>query len=158
MARRREPQLTPQLSQQIVAAIRAGGYPHVAAQAWGVSPAVLEKWRRRGSGAAGREPWRSFLKAMAEAHAQARLKAEVAMLQDQPRIWLEHGPGRERRGQPGWSAAVRAATAAQTDAAALLHEEVREVVRIVLNALAAHPDLRQRLADELAARGADPEA
>ena len=40
--------LTPELQGRIVAFVRAGGYPHVAAEAAGVPRHVFERWLKRG--------------------------------------------------------------------------------------------------------------
>ena len=89
--------LTPELQERIVAALRAGGFPEVAAQAWGVSPRTFRRWMRRGE-VQEIEPYRSFAAAVREAIAQARLRAEMDIFEELgPRIWLQHGPGRETR-------------------------------------------------------------
>ena len=98
--------LTPDLQERIVAALRAGGFPEVAAKAWGVSPRTYRRWMRRGE-VQGIEPYRSFAAAVREAIAQARLRAEMDIFENQPRIWLQHGPGRESDASPGWSTAVK---------------------------------------------------
>ena len=36
------------IEERIVASLRAGGFPEVAAQAWGVSPGTFRRWLRRG--------------------------------------------------------------------------------------------------------------
>src|SRR5262245_4634439 len=110
MSRKRY-RLTPALMQQILSGIRAGGYPHVVAQAWGVPPAVFEGWLRKGDGPNGRKPYVAFAAEVRQAHAQARLRAENEVFSDKVQVWLEHGPGRERSGQPGWSAAVKGPSA-----------------------------------------------
>ena len=40
--------LTPALQEKIVAYIRAGGFPHVAAEAAGLPRRVFERWLERG--------------------------------------------------------------------------------------------------------------
>ena len=72
--------LTPALRSQIVAGIRAGGYPHVAAEAWGVPKETFDDWLKRGVAADAREPYRSFAKEVRQAQAQARLRAEMAIV------------------------------------------------------------------------------
>src|SRR5437762_13230908 len=90
--------LTPQLRSQIVAGVRAGGYPHVAAEAWGVPRAIFDLWLERGQAKDGREPYASFARDVQTAYAQARLRAELAVFEDDPKVWLAHGPGRESDG------------------------------------------------------------
>jgi hypothetical protein len=96
-------QLTPALQQQILAGIRAGAYPHVAAEARGISRRDFRRWLRRGSGRNAREPFAGFAVEVRSAAAQARLRAEITVLEENARIWLEHGPGREFPGNPGWT-------------------------------------------------------
>jgi hypothetical protein len=99
--------LTPALQERIVASLRAGGFPEIAAQAWGVEPRTFRRWMRRGD--RGIEPYQGFAAAVREAEAQARLRAEMDIFENQPRIWLEHGPGRETETSPGWTTAVKPA-------------------------------------------------
>ncbi|MCI0680684.1 MAG: hypothetical protein L0Y71_01155 [Gemmataceae bacterium] len=102
--------LTATLHRKIVSAIRAGGFPHISAQAFGVAVALLDEWLRRGDDRGGR--FRAFARELRDACAQARLKAEIAVFNDDPPRWLEHGLGRDRPGNPGWAAAVRPLTLA----------------------------------------------
>lgn len=99
--------LTPTLQERIVASLRAGGFPQISAQAWGVSPRTYRRWMRRGEGRDPIEPYRSFAAAVREATAQARLRAEMDIFENQPRIWLQHGPGRETDASTGWTTAVK---------------------------------------------------
>jgi hypothetical protein len=101
--------LTPLLRSQIVAGIRSGGFVQVAAEAWGVSKDVLDDWLRRGTGKGARAPYAAFAGDVRMAQAQARLRAELLVFQDEPKVWLEHGPGRETPDRPGWTAAARPA-------------------------------------------------
>ena len=93
--------LTPQLRSQIVAAIRSGGYPHVAAEAFGVAKEIFDDWFKRGHENGAREPYLTFGREVSEAIAQARLRAEMSVFKDDPKVWLEHGPGRETPTLPG---------------------------------------------------------
>lgn len=104
-----EPKLSAELARGILAGIRAGGFPHVAAAAYGVDLALWERWLRRGRRRHAREPYRSFVRKVEEAQAQARLRAEIAVLEKDTRGWLKHGPGRDLPGRPGWAALVRPA-------------------------------------------------
>jgi hypothetical protein len=102
-----EPALTPELLRSIVAAIRAGGFPHVASAANQVHAALFERWLRLGRRKHAAEPYRGFVCEVDAAQAQARLRAEVAVQEKDPRTWLKHGPGRDLPGKPGWSALAR---------------------------------------------------
>src|SRR5580698_9687677 len=99
--------LTPQLSKDIASSIRAGGYPHVAGEAWGVPKDVFDDWLKRGNQKNAWEPYRTFAIEVRQAFAQARLRAEAASYEKDPKLWLVHGPGRETEEQPGWSVPVK---------------------------------------------------
>jgi transposase-like protein len=153
MPGRKHIHLTPELHQQIVAAIRAGGYPHVAAQAFGVPPKLLDKWMQRGMAKQARDPWRTFAQEARLAHAQARLKAEVDVLREAPRYWLEHGPARDRADAPGWSSATAPAPASVEPPNVLLDPVFLEAVHDLLDALSPQPDLRRDAAQRLLSKG-----
>jgi hypothetical protein len=104
-----EPTLTDELTRGILAAIRAGAFPQVAAAAHGIGAALWERWLRRGRRCSGPEPFRRFGRQVEEAQAHARLRAEMDLLEKDARTWLKHGPGRDLPGKPGWAALVRAA-------------------------------------------------
>src|SRR6516164_9462118 len=99
---RTPPRPTPDLEQVVAAYIRAGGFPHVAAEAAGVPRAVFEGWLRRAQAARPGAAYRRFADAVRLAQAQARLGAEIAALKDKPLDWLKAGPGKERPDAPGW--------------------------------------------------------
>ncbi len=94
--------LTPETHRSIVAAIRAGSFDWVAAQANGVDKNTFMAWMRRGE-REGKEPFQSFRNDVLAARAQARLSAEIEVRRDQPFNWLRYGPGREREDAPGWT-------------------------------------------------------
>ena len=141
--------LTPTLHQQIMAAIRAGGFPHIAAQAFGVSPAELEQWLRRGEQQSeqqrGGKRFRAFAKELREAFAQARLKAEVHVFNEDPPRWLEHGPGRDRAGDSGWSSAVKALISLESERSALDDPGFLDLMGAMVNELSAFPDAQTRV-------------
>lgn len=150
--------LTPQLRQQIIASIRSGGYPHVSAEAWGVPRDVFEQWLRRGGDLKAREPYLSFTHEVRAAQAQARLRAELAVFEHDPKVWLEHGPGREGADNPGWSVSVKPAESAPQTRNALLDPELLRLFRVVRQVLVPYPDARARVAQALADLGLDPAA
>jgi hypothetical protein len=94
--------LTPECHRAIVAAIRAGAYDWVAAQANGIDPDTFRSWIRRGD-REREEPFHSFVTDVRTARAQARLSAEIEVRKDEPFNWLRFGPGRERPGEDGWT-------------------------------------------------------
>jgi len=147
----KQPRLTLELHRQIAAAIRAGGFPHISAQAFGVPAPVWDVWLRRGTARGAREPTRSLVQDVHQAHAQARLRAEINVHAEAPRIWLQHGPGRDRADCPGWAGAVEAMPAAE-EQNALLQSAALEVIHIVQEVLDEFPEPRTRfkqLADEI---------
>lgn len=100
----RKTRLTPDASQRICAAIRAGAFDWVAAEANGVSRRSFYDWLAWGE--KGREPYSQFSRDVAEARAQARLAAEIEVRRGNPLQWLRLGPGRDRKGAPGWTEQV----------------------------------------------------
>src|ERR1035437_5421827 len=94
--------LTPERHKSIVAAIRAGTYDWIAAEANGIDRETFRLWMRTGI-RSKREPYLSFVCDVRAAKAQARLSAEIDVRKEQPFNWLRFGPGREREGEPGWT-------------------------------------------------------
>jgi hypothetical protein len=135
------PPPTSDQQRQIVAYIRAGGFPHVAAAAVGASGRTVRRWLRR------RDPaCRAFAVAVRAAAAQARLRAELALLDAKPLDWLRYGPGKETAGRPGWTSAVRAAARGTAGAVnALDAPEFRAFVAELSRLLADRPDVRDPL-------------
>lgn len=97
----RRTKLTPETSKLIVSAIRAGAFDWVAAEASGIDRATFYRWIRHGE--AGRTPYRQFCADVMEAHAQARVAAEIEVRKGNPLAWLRLGPGRDRTGAAGWT-------------------------------------------------------
>jgi hypothetical protein len=136
-----EPTLTAELARGILAGIRAGGFPHVAAAAYGVDLALWERWLRRGRSRHAREPYRTFVRKVEEAQAQARLRAEIAVLEKDTRGWLKHGPGRDLPGRPGWAALVRPAPPPPKQAVNwLASPEFARSAALLQGALALYPE------------------
>jgi hypothetical protein len=131
----------------ILSYVRAGGFPLVAAEAAGVARRDFLEWMRRGRQPRGGKQYREFSLAVAQAHAQARLKAEVAVFQNRPLDWLKCGPGRDAPGAPGWAAAVKAAPPEQDESARLTldHPFVAEVVERLMTELEPFPEARLHL-------------
>lgn len=125
---------TPRQQQGICALVRQGVFPHVAAAAYGVSRRVFREWLRQ-------HP--DFAAAVREAAGQARATAEMKVRKDGPLNWLKYGPGRERRGRPGWSASGRARADARPAASEPLQwEAVQKVITVLLEALAPYAEAR----------------
>lgn len=133
-------ELTPELERSILAAIRAGGFPHVAAAAFGVPSRLFKKWLRRGVRHKN-SVYASFARNVCQAQATARLAAEMKTHDKDPRLWLRSGPGRETPEAVGWTTFVR--------------PRVRPLRRLNLF---ASPDFLQLLASLRAALATHPEA
>jgi hypothetical protein len=104
---------------RILAGIRSGGFPHVAAEAFGLAGPDYERFLQGAEHPAASESVRSFAREAREAHAQARLRAEIAVFEDDPKVWLEHGPGRETPHRAGWAGAVKPCAAVGLESNAL---------------------------------------
>jgi hypothetical protein len=142
--------LTPALEEQILGYIRAGGYPHVAAEAAGVSQDRFADWLERGRQPNAREPYRSFARHVSQAAAQARLKAEIEARDKDPRFWLRYGPGRETPDSPGWTGQVKpTAGAARGTADVLTSPEWGQAWFVILSALESFPEARAAAAEAM---------
>ncbi len=129
----------------IVAYVRAGGYPHVAAEAAGVPQELFEEWLRKGE--AGRPlKYKQFVEALRQAEAQARLAAEAKALKEKPMDWLKAGPGKETAARPGWSALAKPHAGAVKETPLLLRPDVQTFLRALLTALEPHPEARAAVA------------
>ncbi len=133
--------LTAEVQHQILASIRAGGYAHVAAQAWGVLADVWQRWLDSGRRPGAREPYRGLYRLVQQAKAQARLKAEMAVLTKDPRFWLKNGPGKDPIDAPGWGASARL-----PPPEGLTAEEVSKFMDTLREALAPFPAALDALA------------
>jgi hypothetical protein len=133
----------------ILASIRAGGYPHVAAQAYGLSAERFLHWLRRARQAPRKI--RRFAARVQEAAARARLKAEMAVYDSDPRYWLRHGPGKETQHAPGWSALAKPVFDASSAGAGelLASPEFQAVLARLMGALDNFPDARAAVAQAL---------
>jgi hypothetical protein len=143
--------LTPELEQQILSGIRVGGYPHVAAEAYGVPRALFEKWMRHGE-KHRTQPYRRFWRKVCQAQAQARLKAEMDARAKDARFWLHYGPGKETADTPGWSATVKPAPH-RSRAGTHLDPELFAQLAVILEVLLPYPEARQALRDALGLTG-----
>jgi hypothetical protein len=133
--------LNPVGVQQILASIRSGGYPHIAAAAWGVTEAMWEKWRRWATGKRTKREYKDFFGQVEQAQGQARLRAEIQALGEDPRTWLKHGPGKELPNKPGWSALPRPALPKEEAVGDWLSSPVvLDLLTQLRSALAPYPD------------------
>jgi hypothetical protein len=136
----------------ILATIRSGCFPRVAAEAWGLPAHVFDRWMR---GARRRRPRpprtiRTFVERVRQALAHARLTAEMEVRKKDPKFWLCHGPGRETKTAPGWTTAAKPASVpdgGSTDV--LASPEGNRLCVLILRTLAAFPDARAAVAAAL---------
>jgi hypothetical protein len=145
--------LTPEVHERIVSSIRAGGYPHVAAEAWGVPKDVFDDWLKQGNQKNAWDPFRSFAHDVRQAFAQARLRAEIEGYKKDPKLWLVHGPGRESEQRPGWSVSVKPIEAAAESRNVLLDVELMQFFRTLLQVLEPYPEARAHAAQALTKLG-----
>ena len=98
--------LTPQIEQTIVSYVRAGAFPHVAAQAAGISPRTFHDWMARGedrhSSRSSTPKLRAFARAVRTAQAEARIAAEVRVYREKPAQWLKYA-ARSTPDLEGWT-------------------------------------------------------
>jgi hypothetical protein len=134
-----------ELTRTIAAYIRAGAYPHVAAAAAGVDPAVFADWMEKGAKKRAVEAYRQFAAAVQLATAQARLAAEMAVHQEDPRTWLTKGPGKDKPGAAGWSGVVKPIVPVdnRTTVNLLADPGSAALISLLLAALAPYPEARK---------------
>jgi transposase-like protein len=148
--------LTPELRSQIIAAVRSGGYAHIAAEAFGVPKSVFDDWMKRGGERDAREPYASFARDIRQSHAQARLRAEMSLFEAEPKLWLIHGPGRETDASPGWSVSVKPAELASATRNVLLDPELMALFRTLMEVLRPYPEACSQVAQTLMNSGMKP--
>jgi hypothetical protein len=154
MARRRF-SLTPEVQNSILAYIREGGFPHIAAEAAGVPAEVFHDWIKKGQQRRAREPYRSFATQVRQAIAQIRLLTEIDVRKDDPRFWLLKGPGRETPNNPGWTRETKPLIVQDNRTVNLLASpQWNSLWAIILQALAEFPEARLALAQALKEAGA----
>jgi hypothetical protein len=145
------PKLTPQLEEKILVWVRSGAYPNVAAAAEGVSLDVFERWRVWGTRKSPRpiKRYQQFAANLLSAAGFARVRAEIKVLEKDPKGWLLCGPGRERPDRPGWSTAVKAAAAEQDGGNLWTNPVLAGQIERVLAALVPFPEARKAVVEAL---------
>jgi hypothetical protein len=137
----------PTTHQRVVAAIRKGAFPHVAAEAAGVAGATFRRWMARGRRPEAPEPLRAFVAEVRAARAWARLVAEVHVHDQEVLNWLRYGPGRDREASRGWAAAPRPLPRLPSDRCYNAH--FLNLLSRLLGVLNPYPEARKALADFL---------
>lgn len=149
--------LTPELENQILASIRMGGYPHVAAAAWGVPEWLWDQWMQWGAKRNPRQPYKNFHQKVEQAKAQARLKAEMAAMENDPRFWLKNGPGKERPDSPGWAAMVRPILTSSSQTINLFTSpDFIQFMQTLRQVLAPYPEALKALAEATEKQASQP--
>lgn len=149
--------LTKELEGSILAGIRAGGYPHVAAQAFGVPEELFAKWIASGSKKNAKDPYKTFCLNVQAAKAQARLKAEMKAMEEDPRFWLKNGPGKEKPDSPGWAAMVRPMIGGNTNTINLFGSpDFIQFMATLRNVLAPFPQALDALSRALDGKPQEP--
>jgi hypothetical protein len=138
--------------QMILAAIRGGAFPRVAAEVWGLPGDVLDRWLRQARSQRRRPPRAivAFAERVRQAVAHARLTAELEIRTKDPKFWLCHGPGRDTKSAPGWTSAVKPAfLPAGGSRDVLASPESQRLCELILRTLTAFPDARAAVAAAL---------
>jgi hypothetical protein len=148
--------MTPEVESNLLGFIRAGGYPHIAAEAAGIPREMFAAWLKRGSRRGAPEPYKSFYQRVRQAIATARLKAEVETMAKNPFYWLRHGPGRETAKFPGWTNPVKARFARNKAASFLRTRAWKRIWQRIMMALEQFPEARQAIAEALQKPKAEP--
>ena len=144
------PRLTAALENKILVWIRSGDYPHLAAEAEGIPQEVFEQWLARGTGKRASRRYRDFARNVRKASAIGRIRAEIRVLEKDPKLWLLSGPGKERADCRGWTSAVKGTAGAGAREVNLFAEaELAGFLEALLAALAPFPEARKAVAEAL---------
>jgi hypothetical protein len=155
--------LTPQIEQMILAGIRAGAFPHIAAEAAGIPRKVFEGWLETGNPMERPNGWRPhkqytpLWQGVMEAKAQARLAAELKAASEDPIAWLRSGPGKETINDPGWSMPIRPQLKQDNRSVNIfLSPQMQGIMASILQVLAPYPEARAAVAAALAEGAREP--
>lgn len=134
---------TPEITHTITSYLQAGGTPEIAAQAAGVSEQTFNRWIARGKTTRAPKVLKAFYKAVEQAHAQARLRAEIAAFNDKPLEWLKNGPC---KGGIEWG---KKGTGKKTEADELPQFHTQKFLQLLMRVLDAFPEARKAVAKAL---------
>ena len=134
---------TPEITQMISSYLQAGGTPEVAAQAAGISEQTFNQWVAKGKTTRAPKAFKAFYRAVEQAHAQARLRAEIAAFNDKPLEWLKSGPC---KGEVEWG---KRASGKKPVVDPLPQIHTQKFLQLLLKVLQAYPDARKALADAM---------
>jgi hypothetical protein len=142
----------PKIAEQILAYIRAGGFPHIAAEAAGLLREVYWKWLKRGRTKNADASYRHFVLEVRQAIAQGRLAVELLVRDKDPKFWLKHGPGKETPGNPGWTGEVKPLPLPKGESVEITaHPQWLPLCGAILKALDSFPEARLAVAQALKA-------
>lgn len=142
-------QLTEEIQKIVCAYIHSGAFPHMAAEAAGVSRELFEVWMRRGAKKGKKSEYHAFAAAVRKAVATARVAAEIRAFQEEPLAWLKSGPGKERAENPGWTTTVKPAKHTHNSVNILLTPDGQRLMMTLLQLLAPYPEARAAVAQAL---------
>ena len=134
---------TPEITQMISSYLQAGGTPEVAAQAAGISEQTFNQWVAKGKTTRAPKAFKAFYRAVEQAHAQARLRAEIAAFNDKPLEWLKSGPC---KGEVEWG---KRASGKKPVVDPLPQIHTQKFLQLLLKVLQAYPEARKALADAM---------
>lgn len=134
---------TAEITQTISSYLQAGGTPEIAAQAAGISEETFNHWVAKGKTSRAPKVLKAFHKAVEQAHAQARLRAEIAAFNDKPLEWLKSGP---LKGEVEWG---KRSSSKKTKEEPLPQLHTQKFLQLLLKVLQAFPEARKALADAM---------
>ena len=134
---------TPEITQLISSYLQAGGTPAVAAQAAGISEQTFNHWLAKGKTTRAPKALKAFYHAVEQAHAQARLRAEIAAFNDKPLEWLKSGPC---KGEVEWG---KRSSGKKAKEETLPEINTQKFLQLLLKVLQAYPEARKALADAM---------
>ncbi len=141
--------LTHKLIQDLAHRIKKGVFANVAAESLGIPFKLLQEWLNCGDRNNAQKIYRDLAQQVSQAKAKARLHAEALMLEENPRFWLLHGPGKETLREPGWTFGVRATEGLYRETGKMTEEEVFSLFGLVHEVLHPFPEARQSLINVL---------
>ncbi len=99
----RKSKLTKRLIGEVCSLVRAGAFDWVAAGAAGISQTTFYRWLQEAQRPKASVLKREFRERLELARCEARAAVEIRVNQGDPKFWLRNGPGKTRKGQPGWT-------------------------------------------------------
>lgn len=134
---------TNEITQMISSYLQAGGTPAIAAQAAGISEQTYNHWVVKGKTSRAPKAFRAFYQAVEQAHAQARLRAEIAAFNDKPLEWLKSGPC---KGEVEWG---KRSSSKKLEVEPLPQLHTQKFLQLLLKVLEVFPEARKALADAM---------